>query len=115
MPEGDDPVFRRDPGAGGAHVALDEQPAADLQGHPFVGALGIVGLDLDFVFHAGDAGKIFHGVLGECLVVLVLHGAGEGDDTVVGLHFDSVVEDGAEVIGGLGGGLDLAIVLVRGE
>ena len=77
--------------------------------------LGMHGLDGDFVFHLLDAREILHGVLGEGLVVPVLHGAGQGDDTIAGLHLDVVLEDRAVVVGCLGGILDFAVGGGRGE
>jgi len=42
-------------------------------------------------------------------LILVLHDTGEGDNAVIGLHCHMILQDGAEVIGGLGGVLDLEI------
>ena len=113
--QGHDALLHRDLGGGGTDVGLHKQPAANLEGHPRIRFFGIGGLDLDFVFDARDAGKIFHGVRGERCLVGVLHRAGERDDAVVRFHLHVVFKDGAVVVGSLGRLLDFAVSGGRGK
>src|SRR5690606_18385764 len=102
-------------GGRSADVAFDEEAAADFQGHPSVGLFWIRRFYHDVVLDAGDAGEIFDRVGGEIAIVAIIDGAGERDDAVAGFYLHVVFKNGAVVVGGFGGVLDLAIIGGGGE
>jgi hypothetical protein len=93
----------------GAYVPLHQQPAADLQGHPGIRVLGMRRLERDFIFHPQHPGRFSTVSAARGLVILVLHRAAEGDHAILRLHVHVIGEHRAIIVGGLGGGLDLAI------
>ena len=109
--QGDDAVLHIYRGAGGAHVAMEQQRGFHFHADPGVGMFRrLFAGDGQLVVHAVDAGQARHGVFGQGFVRLIGDRAGQRDDAVLGFNLDGIIlEVGFEHIGLRGGRLDAAV------
>src|ERR1017187_4244458 len=113
----DDAVFGINRGAGGAHMAMEQQRGFHLRGDPHVRMFRrLFAADDQLIVHAFDAGQALHGVFGQRFVGRFGHRAGQGDDAVFGYRLDGIVlEVGFEDIRLCGGRLNAAVRAGRAQ